>query len=258
MAKTEIILFIIVTALVMATFMTGLFIFLFQYRKKRSHYVDELNKKDAAHLRELHFARLEVQQQTMQDIGQEIHDSVGQKLTLAALYTQQLDYEGNYPEIKDRIVRISDIVNESIQELRNLSKGLNAGYFEQTTLASLIQHECNRVQASGKCIVNHQLDSQIDVNAPVKMVVVRIVQEFFQNSLKHADCSIIEVKLISDQGHYTLHMKDNGKGFDPSSTSDNAGAGLINFQRRAKLIGATIAFFSAPGNGTSLTLHFSV
>lgn len=237
--------------------MAGLFIFLAQYRKKRHEHMNELSRKEEDHLRELHFARLEMQQQTMQDIGQEIHDSVGQKLTLAALYTQQLDYEGNYPEIKDRIVRISDIVNESIQELRNLSKGLNSGYFEQTTLASLIQHECNRVQASGKCTVSHQLENTIDVNAPVKMVVVRILQEFFQNSLKHADCTIIDVKLMAEQRHYSLFIKDNGKGFDPSSASDNSGAGLINFQRRAKLIGATIALFSAPGNGTSLTLHFS-
>lgn len=255
MVQKEIILFIIITSLVIAAFIAGVFIFLFQYRKKRSEHHGELKRKEDAHLRELHFARLEIQQETMQDIGQEIHDNVGQKLTLAALYTQQLDYEGKYPEINDRITSISNILNESLQELRNLSRGLSTGYFEQTELSELIQHECNRVTTAGEFDVKTSFEKGIRVDTPVKIVAVRILQEFLQNSLKHSGCRTIEVYLQRSEGKTELVLKDDGKGFDPSSAPESAGVGLKNFKRRAQLIGASLTLFSAPGEGTTLSLY---
>ena len=54
-----------------------------------------------AHTKELLSTQIEMQTQTMQYIGREIHDNVGQKLTLASLYTQQLAYENKAPQIND-------------------------------------------------------------------------------------------------------------------------------------------------------------
>jgi signal transduction histidine kinase len=63
------------------------------YRKRKLEHAKEVEIMNEKFTQELLNAQLEVQQQTMQYIGREIHDNVGQKLTLAALYIQQLDAE---------------------------------------------------------------------------------------------------------------------------------------------------------------------
>ena len=93
MGKTEIIIFIILTSLIVVIFIMGIFLFAFQYKRKRKEYINEKQIRNEQHQQELLTTQLEIQTQTMQHIGREIHDNVGQKLTLASLYTQQLAYE---------------------------------------------------------------------------------------------------------------------------------------------------------------------
>lgn len=68
--------------------------------------------------------QLQIQQQTMQFIGQEIHDSVAQKLTLASIYTQRMEFDNGVPAIKDKLGAVSKIVNDSLLGGRQISKDL--------------------------------------------------------------------------------------------------------------------------------------
>ncbi|MBK8610826.1 MAG: histidine kinase dimerization/phosphoacceptor domain-containing protein [Chitinophagaceae bacterium] len=79
---------------------------------KEKHHIELLN------------TQLESQQQTMHFIGQEIHDSVAQKLTLASIYTQRMEFDNEMPGIKDKLTGVSKIINDSLLELRELSKNL--------------------------------------------------------------------------------------------------------------------------------------
>ena len=118
MGKTEIILFIILTSLIVTIFAMGIFLFAFQYRRKRKEHLHEKEDLNEQH----HYELLASQQQTMQHIGTEIHDSVGQKLTLASLYSRQLSI--NTPDLVEKINSIGNIIDESLTELRQLSKTL--------------------------------------------------------------------------------------------------------------------------------------
>jgi signal transduction histidine kinase len=88
----------------------------------------------------------------------------------------------------------------------------------------------------------------------VKTIVVRIVQEFFQNSLKHSGCKTINLNLKDSDEGLLLEMNDDGRGFDAGNAKQHEGIGLQNMKRRAGLIGAAIELLPGLSRGIQLKL----
>ncbi|MDQ1098730.1 sensor histidine kinase [Chryseobacterium camelliae] len=85
-------------------------------------------------------------------------------------------------------------------------------------------------------------------------MLLRITQEFIQNSLKHSRCENISIRLMtSDANLWALTLRDDGTGFDTSHTLSN-GIGLTNMKNRAEIIGADFNLESTPNEGTILTM----
>lgn len=233
----------------------GIVLFIIQYRKRRMTYNKEKKMMYEQHHKELLSTQLEMQTQTMQYIGREIHDNVGQKLTLASLYTQQLAYENKAPQINDKIENISNIINESLTELRQLSKSLTDDSIADNTITLLLQQECDRVNSTKKCSV-HFSSNQKNMALPyqTKSILVRIVQEFLQNSIKHAGCKSIDVALNVHDDVIMLQLKDDGKGFDTNKVTPN-GIGLNNMKKRTELIGGKFYLESNVATGTKLSIE---
>lgn len=255
MGEIEINIFIIIANIILLIFIVGIIIFIFQYRKRKLVHIKETETLAELHQQELLSTQLEMQTQTMQYIGREIHDNVGQKLTLASLYTQQLAYENKAPQINDKIENISHIINESLVELRQLSKSLTDDSIADNTLTDLLQQECDRVNNTKKCNV-HFIRNQKNTVLPyqTKSILVRIVQEFLQNSIKHAGCKNIDVTLTGNDESVQLQLRDDGNGFDLNSATGN-GIGLNNMKKRTELIGGKFYLESKVGTGTKLNIE---
>jgi signal transduction histidine kinase len=259
MGKTEqFLLSIVLATTAFVIFVGAIVYFVIAARRRRLMYIKEKQAINEMHVKELLTKQLEIQQLTMQEIGREIHDSIGQKLTLASLYAQQLSHQNEAPAINHKIGDIGQIINESLQELRSLSKSLTGtGPAQEGDLRALLEVECTRIGNLGIC--NMQLESNseiISVQQPGCNVLLRIVQEFFQNSLKHAQCSNINIILHQGDEGITICVKDNGQGFDIEKIeqSTNNGIGLQNMKRRAELVGATLKINSRPGDGTMMEI----
>jgi signal transduction histidine kinase len=93
MWETELIKFIILASVILLIFIWGTVVFIIKYQKRKQMFEREKAELDEKHFREMLVTKLEIQQHTMQDIGREIHDNVGQRLTLAAIYAYQAEYE---------------------------------------------------------------------------------------------------------------------------------------------------------------------
>ncbi len=245
--QKEITIFIVVVNIIILILIAGIILFVLQYRKRK-----------ISHTKELLSSQLEMQQQTMQYIGREIHDNVGQKLTLASLYTQQLAYENKAPQVNDKIENISHIINESLVELRQLSKSLTDDSIADNMITALLQKECDKVNGTKKCRVNFSSNQQnIVLTYQTKSILVRIVQEFLQNSIKHAGCKNIDVSLNVNDDALLLQLKDDGKGFDTNMVSSN-GIGLNNMKKRTELIGGKFYLKSKAGIGTNLDITIPI
>ena len=253
MGETEIIVFIIAANLILLIFISGILIFVFQYRKRRILYNKEKAEIEKQHQLDLLNTQLESQRQTMQFIGQEIHDSVAQKLTLASIYAQQLEFENNNEQLHKKLKPVNKILDDSLLELRQLSKNLTDSKLQHEDLASLIRHECEMINATGICIANPEMEEVVELSISMKSSLLRIVQEFLQNSLKHSGCKQILVKVTCLQEQLMVFMCDDGKGFILAEAA-HTGIGLDNIRRRIQHLRGKYDLKSEPGKGTSLEL----
>ncbi len=254
MEQSEFKIFIVLATIILLVFINGILVFIMQYRKRKLMHEKEKTMMNEQHTEELLQTKLEIQAQTMQDIGREIHDNVGQRLTLAAIYANQLSHENNYPEINNRITEVGNIINESLAELRNLSKNLTSDNIDADELVTLIENECKRVRALNMCSVSYSFKgSNYHISTTVKNFVVRIIQEFMQNSLKHASCKNINIQLTYTNEGLRVSATDDGIGFNTALPS-GAGIGLQNMKKRAELIGADFSLTAIINKGTTLEL----
>lgn len=229
------------------------FIFIFIYKIIT---IDRERKSaEITHKEQLIDVKVEMQQQTLQHIGREIHDNVGQKLILASLYTQQLAYENKTPLITKSIENISEIINQSLSELRQLSKTLTSDTIECKSLTELLQIESERFDNLRNCkITLNVLSKSPKLGYQSKSILLRITQEFMQNSIKHSNCNTINITLSNTLKKLNLSLQDDGNGFDVSKNIDN-GIGLSNIKKRIDIIGGTYTLESQSSIGTKLTLE---
>lgn len=258
MGEREITIFIVIANVILLVFISGIIIFIAQYRKRRILHETEKEIISKTHQEELLSRQVEIQTQTMLDIGREIHDNVGQKLTLASIYSNQLNHEN--PAQNQKIEQISKLLNESLQDLRHLSKSLVQPQLAHSDLIALLEEEAKLINQTGvKLKIKTDLKS-IDLDFETKNAVFRLLQEFIQNSLKHSKCKNITI-IISEKEAFAssedflktlISIEDDGIGFDQNIKKD--GIGLSNMKRRANEIGAGFELKSEIGKGTKLNL----
>lgn len=258
MGERGIIVSIILFNIIFIAFISAIITFIRQYRIKKKAHLAEIHTKEEVHKKELLETQVEIQTQTMKHIGREIHDNIGQKLTLASLYTQQLAFENKAPQVNKSIENIGDIINQSLSELRELSKSLTDNTIEDSPISILIENECKKIHDLKKCNVKFIKDTSSDIDSyQIKSILFRITQEFLQNSIKHAQCKNITVSLKKDTSNVILALQDDGKGFDIKTSRPN-GIGLKNIEKRTELIGGTYTLESQPQLGTKITIQIPV
>ena len=218
----------------------------------------EKKEAEELYLTQLYATKLEIQQQTMDNIGKEIHDNIGQKLTLASIYMQQLEHENKQTDTKEGIQNISGILNETLWEMRELTKSLTQNSISEQLIYDLIQKECERVEKLKIIKVKFLCyDKKLILDTEIKTILVRIVQEFIQNSIKHSECETISIVMHSLKQKATLVLTDDGIGFNLDYNYSN-GMGLKNMEKRVKMILGTFAIESKINVGTKITITLPI
>jgi two-component system, NarL family, sensor kinase len=249
------IIVVIVIGAVLFLFM-GCFVafFLILYRKKyRSHRIE----KESMQLQYQHIllqTQLEIQEQTLKNISQEIHDNVGQVLSLAKLNLNMMDI--TRPEqLQKKIDSTLGQVTKAINDLRDLSKSFNTDNITALGLINAIAYELDMIGKTD----SHKTEFKINGNSrrlesQKELILFRIVQEALHNIIKHAGAKIIKVEANYAEQQLELKIGDNGKGFDLSPLNQEGnngfGLGIRNMHNRAKLIGADFTINSTLNVGT--------
>ncbi|WP_373521862.1 sensor histidine kinase [Aquiflexum sp.] len=187
----------------------------------------------------------EIGEDILGHVGRELHDNVGQLLSLAKLNLSSSKVE--------KVHEGKVLINEIIREVRALSKSLNLDWVDSITLEEFIKKELSKLESTGFCKVAFQKNGQaLQLDKEKKLVLIRIIQESLNNAIKHAHPSLIEITVDSDTSKSEITIKDNGKGFDVSKNSE--GSGMYNLKNRMTTIGGSLMIRSNIGKGTELKL----
>ncbi|PRY08952.1 histidine kinase [Pontibacter ummariensis] len=234
------------------------------YRRNRLLHHDEVNRLVQAYQKELLKARIEMQEQTFLSIAQEIHDNVGQVMALVRLNLSTLPYSvGSDNAIMQRVTTCKELVDQAIEDLRNLSKRLNCEYASSQSLPELLKFQLGLIHKTG--VIHTQFEMQGEergLDPEKKLIVFRIAQEALSNVMRHAEASCVKLRLIYSCEKIVLSILDNGKGFCAKAPSligaQTKGTGTFNMSYRAKLIGAKLRIKGRPGAGTLVFLELPI
>jgi signal transduction histidine kinase len=253
MGEKDLLILLIIISLIIFIFIIGAVLFLFQYRKRRLLYDKEKSEIEKQHKLDLLNNQVQIQRETMDFIGREIHDSVTQKLTLASIYTQSMEFINQVPGSKEKLVDIGKIINNSLHELQDLSRSLTDNKLENISLDELIKGECEQVNKTGVCRAIYEVHHLPPIRIAIKSSLLRVLQEFIQNSIKHGKCSQVRIIVRFADGNLNMNLEDDGMGFEPENIQSN-GIGLDNMRRRIHMMGGNYQIITAPGKGFLLTL----
>ena len=226
------------------------------FTTKKNKLIQEKQLMKTQFEQELLQTQIEIQSQTLQTISQEIHDNVGQVLSLAKLNLGTIEV----PENTSNQTKINDtkqLVSKAINDLRDLSRSLYGNKIAELGLADAIDNELKILQNSGQFKTSFKKTGEPFKLEPQKeMVVYRMLQESLNNAIKHSKAQNIDVVLKYETGGFRLRMTDDGIGFDTSiQPATQLGMGLKSMQNRAALIGAKLSVLSSKNNGTSINIE---
>jgi signal transduction histidine kinase len=181
--------------------------------------------------------------------GRELHDELGQHLVATALaaqvLAQTLDDRPGAAEAR-AIVRW---IEEAIGKTRKLARGLLLERIEPERLAQELEELAVNASRGGvQCRVLHP-GSRIEADANQCAQLFRIAQEAVGNALRHARPQAVHITLVSDERALCLTIEDDGRGMRMNGTA-TTGMGLRIMEHRAKMVGASLAVLSTPGEGT--------
>lgn len=219
------------------------------FQKKKNSLVEKQLEEQKRFEREIAETQIEIREETLRNISWELHDNIGQLLTLAKIQLQNAT-EAN-------IAEVSGTITKGLNEVRALSKLINPEAINEINLSEAVQLEIDRFNRlefikSSLTIVG----KEIEIDNKATIIIFRILQEFFSNTIKHSKASELKVSLNYTDSQLSILAEDNGVGF--LSDVKREGIGLSNIKNRAKLIGADALFTSEKGNGTSLQINYKL
>ncbi len=228
------------------------------FQKKKARYITSQLIMKQQFEEELTKSKIEIREQALQNISWEIHDNVGQLLSVARMQLNIV--EASLPEKQqEKIAETNALIGNSLQELRSLAKTLNPQVIRNLGLVESIYLEMARFNKlnfikAGVTVINKPLVIQINH----EIILFRIIQEFCNNSLKYSKGSNLNVELLYSKDSLQITAQDDGIGFDVKGKKEQLGIGLINMKSRSELIHADLELTSELGKGTMLNIKYKL
>jgi len=229
----------------------------YKYQQRQNAYYKSLEELKITHENALLQSQLEIQEQTFQNISREIHDNIGQKLTLAKLHINTLDFS----DIRQSEVKANDsvkLIGEAINDLSDISRSMSSEIILNNGLIKALEFETDQLRKSGLYNIDLTVTGEIIfLKSHKELVLFRIVQEALNNIVKHALAKSIDIQLHYETEKLILDLTDNGIGFHQKENGKQ-GTGLINMRKRAKTINGNCEIVSSPGEGTHIKIEIPI
>lgn len=253
MQQEEIQLLVISLSIVFFTLLVLLLILFFYFHKKKTHFLLEKMEADLNFQEELVKTRIEIKDQTLSEISRELHDNIGQILSVAImqvnLYIQKPDEVS-----KEGLDDLKNVLAKSLDEIRTLSRIINRDNLIESNFLEAIQLDLERIKKLKKIDYNFTIKGHFPkINAGHELIIYRIFQEAILNILKHSHSEVIDLDINCRKKQLEIKLTDHGIGFN--ATKKSSGSGLNNINVRAKLIGADTSIVSN-ASGTTLLLIY--
>lgn len=193
---------------------------------------------------------LDAQEAERRRIAQELHDEIGQTLTVVLLELKSVANRAP-EEISEELREVQETVRSSLDEVRRVARRLRPGVLDDLGLTSALTALATDFSGTGGPRVTRRVQSVPEgLGADAELVIYRIAQESLTNVWRHSGARNAELSLAQDEeGRVVLRVADDGTG-----PPDRVGSGIHGMRERAMLVGAQLTIGPADGGGTEVRL----
>ncbi len=219
--------------------------------------VETAIKKSEEQLRNLTTYLQRVGEIERTNIAREIHDELGQTLTVLKMDLSWL--RKRLPEdqisVRERTDTMSQLINRTIQTVKKISTALRPGLLDDLGLAAAIEWQAEEFQQRTgiRCKITIE-PKDITFDKDRNTAIFRILQETLTNVARHAEASEVKVSLKQRDGQIELKVRDNGKGITEEQISNPKSFGLIGIRERVKIFGGNNMMKGIADKGTVMTV----
>ena len=209
---------------------------------EKAQLIEDLGWREAQ-IRRLAGHMVEIEESERRRISRELHDEAGQSLLCVRLQLEMAEQgiPGGLNDIRKRISDARDLTERSIIEIRRLIAALSPAILEQMGLAAALRQLAGRFRAVHPARVTLRIARRLDAPKKVEIIVYRIVQECLNNISKYSAASHVNLSVDSADGVLSVHIEDDGVGFDVRSAFERRDCyGLSGLRERVALLGGKI------------------
>lgn len=196
---------------------------------------------------------LGAQQRERHRLARELHDEIGQGLTAHAMHLQRIaaSPDGVEKQLGDAYAAAQRL----IEEVRSLAQSLRPDVLEHLGLTSALVNLIERVTSQTGLRVERALSRDLgELDSETELVIYRVTQEALNNVVRHAEASVVEVKIERDGRYVRLTVADDGVGYGRKPRDERGGSGVRFMRERALLVGGRLSVGRRSPRGTLLTL----
>jgi signal transduction histidine kinase len=197
---------------------------------------------------------IDAQEQERQRISRDLHDDIGQRLSLVAIKLQRIEEDppDSAVEVSHRMGELWKQTFEISNDIQALSHELHSAKLEYLGIVGAMRGFCvefGQQQSVEVAFGSHDLPNPLP-SQEVSLALFRVLQEALHNASKHSGVSHFEVELWGRPGEINLTIRDSGAGFDVQSAREGRGLGLTSMQERLKVVNGELSIESQPNRGT--------
>jgi two-component system NarL family sensor kinase len=223
--------------------------------------VAEMNRLDKK-LRTLTADLIVAQENERTRIASELHDGVGQWLSIAKLSLETALHRFDAGDARQHAERALQNLITGIAEVRSIVRNLAPSALEQFGLVPTVELVCHELQVTRPDLnlIWEVVGDQGRIAVPLQIAIVRILQEATHNAAKHSAASAMQVSLMFLEEHVALVVQDNGCGFAVDALPKEAGRtglGLNNMRQRVLQTGGRLRISSRSGEGTRVQVTWA-
>jgi PAS domain S-box-containing protein len=228
-------------------------------RKRAEEQLKSSNEK----LRALSARLQSVREEESLRIAREIHDELGGALTSLRWDLESFDKIISESEngtrlrvLSEKIESMMKLTDTTIIAVRRISSDLRPSVLDDLGLVEAIEWQAQQFQARTGITCYCDLPSEnLELSQHQSIAIFRIFQEALTNILRHAQASVVDIKLTQEAEQFVLSIGDNGKGITEEQNSGSQSLGLLGMRERAYLIGGEINIKGVQGKGTVVTVR---
>ncbi len=184
----------------------------------------------------------------------DLHDGLGPILSAAKIYAEALKSENNTRVKKQILKKFEQVINEAIASTQEIANNISPHILKNFGLTAAINSFCSKI--SGTLIsIGVASNTENRFNEDVEISLYRVLIELINNTLKHADASLIKINIKEEKQDLFIRYIDNGVGFDVKKVmAESEGMGIKNIINRINFINGKIDIKSDLNKGTLIEI----